>query len=191
MSAQIPNPYALPADLPVPEDDGACAHLTGDSIPDIDLLAVDGKYWNLAQIAQEKVIFYIYPATGVPGTDPIPEWDAIPGAPGCTLQSLGFREHAADFARLSYQVFGISAQSTSEQMEFRQRVHLPFILLSDPLFLLREQLNLPTFDAQGKRFYKRLVLVVHHGEIVKVFYPVFPPDQSAAMVLQCLISMIE
>jgi hypothetical protein len=30
--------------------------------------------------------------------------------------------------------------------------------------------------------YKRLTLVAEHRRIVKVFYPVFPPDQNAAEV---------
>ena len=31
------DPYALPDDLPVPEDDGGAAHLTGLALPDLEL----------------------------------------------------------------------------------------------------------------------------------------------------------
>ena len=34
--------------------------------------------------------------------------------------------------------------------------------------------------------YRRLTLVVEAGTIVKVFYPVFPPDRNAAEVLAWL-----
>jgi peroxiredoxin len=34
--------------------------------------------------------------------------------------------------------------------------------------------------------YKRLALIVENGQIKKVFYPVFPPDQNAADVLAWL-----
>ena len=35
--------------------------------------------------------------------------------------------------------------------------------------------------------YKRLTLVAEAGRIVKVFYPVFPPDRNAAEVLGWLV----
>ena len=34
--------------------------------------------------------------------------------------------------------------------------------------------------------YKRLALVAEDGRIVKVFYPVFPPDENAGDVLRWL-----
>ncbi|EEG09515.1 peroxiredoxin [Pseudogulbenkiania ferrooxidans] len=183
MSKSDPNPYSLPPDLPVPQDDGACAHLPDRVVPDIMLTATEGEQWNLAHIAQARAVVYVYPATGVPGKDPIPDWDAIPGAPGCTLQSLGFRDHYPEFQELGYPVFGISGQRSEEQAEFKHRTLLPLVLLSDPQFQLRDRLGLPTFQAHGKEFYKRLVLVLRAGKIHRVFYPVFPPDQCAAMVL--------
>jgi peroxiredoxin len=36
------------------------------------------------------------------------------------------------------------------------------------------------------RLYKRLTLIAERGEILKVFYPVFPPDRNAAEVLEWL-----
>ncbi len=180
-----PNPYSLPPGLPVPLDDGACDHLPGARLPDAELSSTEGKSRNLGQLAG-KTILYVYPATGVPGKDPIPGWDDIPGAPGCTLQSLGFAERHERFRQLGYQVLGLSAQSTSEQLEFKQRTGVPFVLLSDPGFLLRDTLGLPTFQASGQAFYKRLALVVEGGRISKVFYPVFPPDQCAEKVLAWL-----
>jgi peroxiredoxin len=34
--------------------------------------------------------------------------------------------------------------------------------------------------------YKRLTFIAEEGEIVKAFYPVFPPDRNAADVLEWL-----
>jgi len=45
------------------------------------------------------------------------------------------------------------------------------------------ELGLPTFTAGALRLYKRLTLVAESGRIVKVFYPVFPPDTHPAEVL--------
>lgn len=186
MNTHAPNPYVLPPGLPVPQDDGACAQLAGRAVPELSLLSSEGLPWSLALIAQNRAVVYLYPATGVPGQDPLPAWNEIPGAPGCTVQALGFRDHYAHFLGLGYPVFGISTQSTAEQAEFKQRTRLPLILLSDPRLLLRDRLGLPTFETQGRIFYKRTVLLLQAGVVQQVFYPVFPPDQCAASVLQWL-----
>jgi peroxiredoxin len=46
--------------------------------------------------------------------------------------------------------------------------------------------GVPTFEAEGRTFYRRLTFVAAEGRIVKVFYPVFPPDRDAAEVLAWL-----
>ena len=72
----------MPEDLPRPIDDGACDHLIGMKLPDIDLLATDGSVVNLSE-QKRKTVIYCYPMTGKPGV-PLPEgWDEIPGARGC------------------------------------------------------------------------------------------------------------
>jgi peroxiredoxin len=58
--------------------------------------------------------------------------------------------------------------------------------LSDEKLELTRALRLPTFTVAGLILLKRLVLVLENGRVKKVFYPVFPPDRSAAMVLQWL-----
>ncbi|EME83001.1 uncharacterized protein MYCFIDRAFT_196402 [Pseudocercospora fijiensis CIRAD86] len=51
---------------------------------------------------------------------------------------------------------------------------------------LRKGLELPTMEWEGKTLIKRLSMVVEDGLILKVFYPVFPPDRSAGEVLEWL-----
>jgi peroxiredoxin len=103
------------------------------------------------------------------------------------MQSCGFRDHYAELRSLGVgQVFGLSTQDTAYQREAVARLHLPFPLLSDAAFQLTSALNLPTFEVEGVRLIKRLVLVIDEGVITRVFYPVFPPDQSAAEVLAWL-----
>lgn len=174
--------FPLPTDLPVPLDDGAAAHLTGLALPEIVLPSTDGSSVNLGGLRGRWVI-YVYPRTGLPGVD-LPEgWDAMPGARGCTPQSCGFRDHFAELAALGASVFGLSSQTTDYQREMRDRLHLPFELLSDVVLQLETVLGLPTFDVAGMHLFKRLTLVVDDGRIAKVFYPVFPPDRNAEEVL--------
>jgi peroxiredoxin len=179
------NLSQLPADLPVPVDDGAAAHLVGALLPNLVLPSTDGTTINLADLEGQWVI-YIYPMTGRPDV-PLPDgWDAIPGARGCTPQSCSFRDHYKELRELSTGVFGLSAQNTEYQREARDRLHLPFELLSDSSLQLKSALRLPTFTAAGMELYKRLTLIARQGKIRKVFYPVFPPDRNADDVLAWL-----
>jgi peroxiredoxin len=177
---------SLPAHLPAPSDDGAADHLPGSTVPHVPLPSTLGGRLDLAQAASERVVVYVYPRTGTPG-QPLPEgWDDIPGARGCTPQSCAFRDAQQELAGHGAALIGISTQTPQEQAEFAQREHIPYPLLSDHELALAERMGLPTFESSGLKLYKRLTFVAEHGEVVKVFYPVFPPDRNADEVLAWL-----
>ncbi|MGN6746995.1 MAG: peroxiredoxin [Xanthobacteraceae bacterium] len=180
------DPTKLPPDLPVPIDDGAARHLTGGRLPDITLPATSGPAVSLATLKGLSVV-YIYPRTGVPGVDAPPGWDDIPGARGCTPQSCGFRDHFAELKALGIaQVYGLSSQDSAYQREAAERLHLPFPLLSDAELKLKSTIGLPTFSTSGMTLYRRMAIVLEDAVIVRVFYPVFPPDKNAADVMAWL-----
>jgi peroxiredoxin len=174
-----------PADLPVPPDDGAAQGLEGALLPSIALASTDGAIVDLGNLEGRWVI-YIYPMTGRPDVALPDNWDAIPGARGCTPQSCGFRDHYRELKELGTGVFGLSTQTSEYQREARDRLQLPFQLLSDSSLLLKRALRLPTFTAAGMELFKRLTLISCNGRIEKVFYPVFPPDRNADDVLAWL-----
>jgi peroxiredoxin len=177
------DPNVLPVDLPVPQDDGATTHLAGQRVPALALAATDGARVDLSKLADRTVV-YIYPRTGVPGQALPDGWDQIPGARGCTPQSCSFRDHFAELRQLGVMhLYGLSTQDTAYQREAAERLHLPFALLSDCSLQLAGALKLPTFTVSGMTLLKRMVLVLDEGVIVKVFYPVFPPDKSAEEVI--------
>jgi peroxiredoxin len=178
--------FPLPPGLPVPEDDGAAAHLDGLSVPKIRLRSTLGRLVDLSAQGQSRVVVYCYPMTGVPGK-PLPEgWNEIPGARGCTPQTCGFRDDFNEFKARNVAVFGLSSQSNEYQKEMADRLALPFEILSDPEYHLCDALHLPSFEVEGKRLIKRLTLVIRNGRIEHVFYPVFPPDKSAEQTLAWL-----
>jgi len=180
------NPQFLPAGIPVPQDDGAARHLAGTKLPDLALAATDGAPVNLSKLRGRTVI-YIYPRTGVPGVDPPTGWDQIPGARGCTPQSCAFRDHFGELKRLGVaHLYGLSTQDTAYQREAATRLHLPFALLSDEKLALTDALKLPTFSVAGMTLLKRMALIIDDGQIVKTFYPVFPPDENATEVVAWL-----
>lgn len=180
-----PNLSQLPADLPRPVDDGAAAHLEGMKLPNVVLASTDGSSIDLGALTGKWVI-YVYPMTGRPGVALPDGWDGIPGARGCTPQSCNFRDHYQELQELKAGVFGLSAQTTDYQREVRDRLHLPFQLLSDETLQLKQTLRLPTFTVEGMELFKRLTLIVENGTITKCFYPVFPPDTHAQEVLSWL-----
>jgi peroxiredoxin len=175
----------LPAGLPVPVDDGSAAHLQGMHFPGLEFEATSGKKINLSTI-QGRLVIYIYPLTGQPNVALPAGWDEIPGARGCTPQACDFSHHHQQLQSLNATVFGLSSQTTDYQAELKGRLHLPFDLLSDSNFQLTQALNLPTFKAGDLLLYKRLTLIAEAQVIQKVFYPVFPPDQHAAQVIDWL-----
>jgi peroxiredoxin len=128
-------------------------------------------------------IIYAYSLTTKPGTPGPDGWDVIPGADGCTPQSCSFSDHFVEFDELGGDhIFGLSAQDTLYQQEAVDRLHLPFALLSDESSRLATALRLPTFEVSGMTLLSRLTMVVCKGRILKVFYPVFPPDRRASEV---------
>jgi peroxiredoxin len=177
----VSDPYVLPVDLPVPVDDGAADHLTGAELPDLVLPSSQG-----AVNVRDFDVLYVYPRTGRPGEPLPPGWDDIPGARGCTPQSCAFRDHHRELVALGARVAGLSAQSLDDQVEFAQRSQMPFPVISDEWLDLARDPGLPTFDVEGMTLYKRLALIAERGRIVKVFYPVFPPDRNAQDVLDWL-----
>jgi peroxiredoxin len=117
------------------------------------------------------------------------EWNAIPGARGCTPQACSFRDASDEFLKLGVShIFGVSTQDTPYQQELKERIHLPYQILSDEKLELVKALKLPTFDWHGSSLIKRLTLAVEDGRIENVWYPVFPSDKNAGEVLEWLKS---
>ena len=111
----------------------------------------------------------------------------IPGARGCTPQTCSFRDHFAELKALGVKhLFGLSTQDLNYQREAAERLHLPFAILSDEHLNLTRAMNLPTFETSGMTLLKRFTLVIDDGRVEHVFYPVFPPDQSASEVVEWL-----
>jgi peroxiredoxin len=172
--------------IPAPTDDGATRHLEGARLPAVTLTSTDGNMVDLSALSG-RVVIYAYPRTGRPGVESPDGWDLIPGARGCTPQSCSFRDHFAELKALGVDhLFGLSTQDRDYQREAVERLHLPFAILSDDSLTLTRAMNLPTFQVSGMTLLKRFVLVVNNRTVEHVFYPVFPPDRSAADVIEWL-----
>lgn len=184
----MPNTVEAPdwSTIPAPHEDGATRHLPGAQMASVRLRSTRGGLIDLSALTGLTIV-YAYPRTGRPGIDNPEGWDMIPGARGCTPQTCSFRDHFAELRALGVDhLFGLSTQDTAYQREAAERLHLPFALLSDEPLALTRAMRLPTFEVGGMTLLKRFTLAIHDGVVEHVFYPVFPPDRSAADVVQWL-----
>ncbi len=176
----------MPGMAPAPLDDAGAVHLVpGTLLPDLALPATEGGPVNL-RARRGRSVVYVFPWTGRPGLADPPGWDDIPGAHGSTPETAGFRDCYPRFRALGMEVFGLSTQTSEHQRELSQRLGIPFVLLSDTDFAFQTALALPTFEAGGIPYLKRLTLVAEEGSLRHVFYPVDPPGAQADEVLAWL-----
>jgi peroxiredoxin len=160
-------------------------------VPAVTLPSTSGGAVSLPGWAAAPGVLFFYPRTGEDGRSAGPDWDAIPGARGCTPQSYAFRDLHAEFQVRGVRVAAVSTQDTEYQREFVARNHIPFEILSDAGLRLTRSMALPTFEypvtgGGPTTLIKRMAWYVDAGRIVKVWYPVFPPDRNAATVLAWL-----
>lgn len=158
--------------------------LVGQRLPPLSLRATRGADVDLSNLKGLSII-YAYPRISPPDGTAIAGWSNIPGAKGCTPQSCGFRDHFAELTDAGVaQVFGLSTQSTSDQCEAVDRLHLPFVLLSDDTLQLQKALDLPVFKVEGMTLLHRLTMIVRDGQIEHVFDNISDPAGNAAAVLE-------
>ena len=176
----------LPDNLPVPDDDGACNHLTNFTIPPISLPNKDGNLLRLNRLDTFRIVLYCYPMTGRPDRSLPPNWDLIPGARGCTSQTCDFRDNYDEIVSLNAIPIGVSTQPIDDLKEMVTRLGVFYDVVSDINLRFAKKLTLPTFDIEDKVFLKRTTLIIEKSVIKKVFYPIFPPNKHVHEVIEWL-----
>jgi peroxiredoxin len=142
-------------------------------MPSVPLPDTSGQIVDVASLSGLTILF-CYPRTGAPGEIITDDWNSIRNELA-ELQKLGVKD-----------VFGVSTQDSPYQAEAKERLHLPYELLSDEKLTFAKALKLPTFEWHGKTLTKRLALAIEDAKIIHVWYPVFPPDLNAKEVIEWL-----
>ena len=177
----------LPERLPQPDDDGASEHLLGMMIPDIILHSTKDPALDLSKINSRYKVLYFFPMIAIPGENvPSSEWNDTPGARGCTPQNVSMSKHNDDLQKHDAVSIGISTQPIDDLTKVSTLRKFLQSLVSDSGLEFQEKLNIPTFKFESKTMYKRLTLIVRESRIVKVFYPIFPPDKHIFEILEWL-----
>jgi peroxiredoxin len=176
----------LPANLPRPKDDGSCNHLLGMNMPNIVFPSTKGNTFDIGNVDSQLVILYFFPNIAISEKSLPSGWDSIPGARGCTPQNIAVSAHVKDLLKHDTMPIGISSQHIDELSEISKVRGFSQVILSDNNLEFHEKMNIPTFQVDGKTMYKRVTLVVQKSKIIKVFYPVFPPDKHIFEILKWL-----
>jgi DNA-binding HxlR family transcriptional regulator/peroxiredoxin len=130
-------------------------------------------------------VLYFFPGAFAPDTPGYPPgWGEIPGAAGCTLESMTYAARAADFTAAGAEIRGISTQRPDQLAAFATHAQLPFPLLSDQDVKLAASLRLPTFRAAGEDRFKRLTLLADPAATIRaVQFPITDPAASVTEML--------
>lgn len=119
----------------------------GDVAPEFELPDADGKPVSLASLRGRRVILYFYPAAMTPG---------------CTKESIDFRDSLPELSDAGIAVVGISPDQPAKLARFRDRDALNFPLLSDP-----GNTVLSAYGAYGeKKLYGKTVVGVIRSTLV-------------------------
>jgi peroxiredoxin len=176
----------FPSHLPQPVDDGLCDHLLRIKVPNITLPSTKGNYLDVCKIDANFVILYFFPMMAISQKDLPSGWDDIPGARGCTPQNITINEHNDDLQKYDAIPVGVSTQLINELLKIPTIREISQIVLSDKDLKFQEKLNVPTFQVKNKIMYKRFTLILKKSEIIKVFYPIFPPDKHIFEIVEWL-----
>jgi peroxiredoxin Q/BCP len=87
------------------------------AVPDFELPATGNQRFRLSAFHGHPLVLYFYPKDDTPG---------------CTDESLQFRELHAEFVKAGWAVFGVSRDTVASHEKFRRKFGFPFELLSDP-----------------------------------------------------------
>jgi len=135
--------------------------------PEFNLMNENGESVRLSEYAGKPVIVYFYPQDDTPG---------------CTTEACNFRDDYGTYSDLGVKIIGISPDTVDSHLEFKEKYHLPFSLLSDP-----DHQTASAYGAWGKKekegkeyegIYRTSFIIDQQGDIVKIFEGVDPANHS-------------
>lgn len=146
----------------------------GTIVKDFSLPDSEGDIRKLSEFYGKPVVLYFYPKDDTPG---------------CTTQACTFRDQYEDFTSKNIQVIGISKDTTKSHQAFKQKYHLPFVLLSDNENEICEYFGVWIEKSMyGKKYMgiQRATFILDaHGIITHVFQKA-SPENNAEDILNVL-----
>ncbi len=125
-------------------------------VPEFSAAMTGDKAFQLSEQSGKKVIIYFYPKDNTPG---------------CTTESIAFRDLHPQFQQANTVVFGISRDSLRSHESFKSKLELPFELISDPdetlcnLFNVMKMKNM--YGKQVRGVERSTFVIDGNGKLVK------------------------
>ena len=88
----------------------------GDKVPDFSVKDEQGNIVSLNDFKGKKLIVFFYPKANTPG---------------CTAEACNLRDNYEILKKQGYELLGVSADSSKQQMNFKDKYDFPFSLLAD------------------------------------------------------------
>jgi len=85
--------------------------------PSFTLKNQDNELVSLSDFNGKRVLLFFFPKADTPG---------------CTIQACGFRDNFPKIEENNATVIGMSADTPAQLKKWKEKHHLPYILLSDP-----------------------------------------------------------
>nr|WP_082219735.1 peroxiredoxin [Massilia sp. NR 4-1] len=125
-------------------------------LADFSAAMTSGQTFQLSGRPARYTVLYFYPKDNTPG---------------CTTESMAFRDLHAQFAQAGAEIYGISRDSLRSHENFKAKLELPFELISDPEEALCQQfgvMKLKQMYGKQVRGIERSTFVIDAtGKIVK------------------------
>ena len=126
------------------------------SIPTFNLVATNLGDFTLSDYKGKNIVIYFYPKNNTPG---------------CSIESRGFRNLFPEFEKNNTVIFGVSRDSLQSHEKFKNKLNLPFELITDSDEKLCNYFNIlgekKMFGKTFKGLIRSTFLINPDGKVVK------------------------
>ena len=140
-------------------------------VPQFSASMTGGVDFDLSTYLGKKIVLYFYPKDNTPG---------------CTTESIAFREIHDQLLAQNTVIFGISRDSLRSHEGFKAKLSLPFELITDPdeqICLLFNVMKMKNMYGKQVRGIERSTFVIDEaGKLVKEWRGVKVPEHAQAVL---------
>ncbi len=143
----------------------------GDKAPDFTLPDETGQDRSLGEFKGRHVLLYFYPKDDTPG---------------CTTEACNFRDDYSQYQDADVVILGVSPDSSTSHMKFKEKYQLPFPLLADEDHKVCDLYRVwglkKSFGKEYDGVHRTTYLIDPEGIIQTVFQKVSPAQHSSEVL---------